>query len=190
MGAYSGAAPCSTPLGDNLCVLESPFGWILFEVGQGKLKWLSLGHGSLALALQSRELIAGRPSGTRREDTHLATLLRDRILAYLRGVPVTFEEIPLALDELTPFQAAVYRACQQVPYGSTWTYGRLASAIGRPRAARAVGRALARNPFPLVVPCHRVIGATGDLTGFTAPGGVSLKAKLIEFERRNAGRTG
>ncbi len=83
----------------------------------------------------------------------------------------------------SPFRRAVYQAARAIPRGETRTYGQIAAAIGKPRAARAVGQALARNPIPLVVPCHRVVAANGDLRGFSAPGGTALKARLLAWER-------
>jgi methylated-DNA-[protein]-cysteine S-methyltransferase len=84
------------------------------------------------------------------------------------------------LDGLPPFQRKVLLAERRVPYGRTITYGALAAKVGRPRAARAVGQALAHNPVPLVVPCHRVIAAGGGLGGFG--GGLALKRRLLALE--------
>jgi methylated-DNA-[protein]-cysteine S-methyltransferase len=81
----------------------------------------------------------------------------------------------------TPFQLAVLRALQEVPYGETVSYGELALRIGRPNASRAVGAANARNPLPIVIPCHRVIGSDGSLVGFG--GGLEAKRKLLDLER-------
>ena len=88
------------------------------------------------------------------------------------------------LDErgLDPLQRVVYAATRAIPPGTTATYGDVARAIGRPDAARDVGAALARNPFPIVVPCHRVLGANGKLTGFSAPGGLETKRRMLELE--------
>jgi methylated-DNA-[protein]-cysteine S-methyltransferase len=90
------------------------------------------------------------------------------------------------LDErwMDPFRRAVPAATRAVPPGTTATYGEIARAIGRsdPEAARAVGAALARNPFPIVVPCHRVLGANGKLTGFSAPGGLATKRRMLQLE--------
>ncbi len=80
----------------------------------------------------------------------------------------------------TPFQLAVWEALRAIPYGTTASYGEVAAAIGRPGAARAVGHANARNPIAIVVPCHRVIGASGTLTGFA--GGLDRKRILLEIE--------
>jgi methylated-DNA-[protein]-cysteine S-methyltransferase len=100
-----------------------------------------------------------------------------------RGEPPTVQ-VPLDLADLAPFTRAVLAACSQVPYGATVTYGDLAARAGRPGAARAVGQAMARNPLAPLVPCHRVVGVGGKLTGFG--GGLELKATLLAWER--AGR--
>ncbi len=99
--------------------------------------------------------------------------------AYVRGQLTTFS---LPVDpQGTPFQRAVWAALLNIPYGQTRTYGQIATAIGRPDAARAVGMACGSNPIGLVIPCHRVVGADGSLTGYA--GGVELKATLLEHER-------
>lgn len=81
----------------------------------------------------------------------------------------------------TPFQRLVWEALREIPYGETRTYGEIARRIGHPGAARAVGQANNRNPLPIVVPCHRVIGASGTLTGYA--GGLAVKERLLELER-------
>ncbi len=81
----------------------------------------------------------------------------------------------------TPFQQAVWNALKEIPYGETRTYGEIARRIGHPRASRAVGQANNRNPLHIVVPCHRVIGASGALTGYA--GGLAVKERLLELER-------
>ena len=101
---------------------------------------------------------------------------------YFAGRRVRFR-VKLDLSGLTPFQRRVLEACAKIAYGKMATYGELARRIGRPGAARAVGRALARNPVPIVVPCHRVIAADGSLGGFSARPGVMLKRWLLELER-------
>lgn len=82
------------------------------------------------------------------------------------------------------FYRKVWMACARIPAGRTMTYGELARKIGHPGAARAVGQALARNPFAPTVPCHRVIGADGSMTGFSAPGGVQAKRRMLEKEKK------
>mgnify|MGYP001602354944 CR=1 FL=1 len=87
-----------------------------------------------------------------------------------------------AMKKYPPFYQKVWRACARIPKGGVRTYGWIARRIGRPGAARAVGQALARNPFAPTVPCHRVVGANGSLVGFSAPGGVRTKRGLLRKE--------
>jgi methylated-DNA-[protein]-cysteine S-methyltransferase len=103
---------------------------------------------------------------------------RDQLDAYFAGGLTVFD-LPLAAAG-TPFQRAVWAELRQIPYGTVTSYGELARRLGRPSASRAVGAANGRNPISIVVPCHRVVGANGALTGFG--GGMERKAWLLEFE--------
>ncbi len=87
----------------------------------------------------------------------------------------------------TPFQQQVWRALQTIPYGATCTYRDIACAVGRPAACRAVGMANHCNPIPIIIPCHRVVGADGRLTGYA--GGLAIKSRLLQFERENCGES-
>lgn len=98
---------------------------------------------------------------------------------YLRGERGSFD-LPLDLSGGTPFQQEVWRALLSIGRGGTTSYGRLSHQLGRPRAVRAVGAAVGRNPLSVVVPCHRVVGATGDLTGYA--GGLERKTALLALE--------
>ena len=89
-------------------------------------------------------------------------------------------DLPLDLSTGTPFQQAVWRALLDIPFGQTCSYGKLSAAIGKPLAVRAVGGAIGRNPLSIVVPCHRVIGANGALTGYS--GGMQRKVALLKLE--------
>ena len=125
------------------------------------------------------------PPADRLGDRDDATLpeLQEQLGAYLAGQLQAFD---VALAPLgTPFQAEVWAALRRVPYGATTTYGALAAAIGRPSAVRAVGAANGRNPYCLVVPCHRVVGADGSLTGYA--GGTDRKRFLLDLEQRVTG---
>ena len=104
--------------------------------------------------------------------------VREQLAAYFAGDLRDFD-LPLA-PVGTPFQVAVWEALRRVPYGRTCTYGELAAAVGRPSAVRAVGAANGRNPLSVVVPCHRVVGAGGVLTGYA--GGLERKAFLLALE--------
>jgi methylated-DNA-[protein]-cysteine S-methyltransferase len=103
----------------------------------------------------------------------------DQLAAYFAGDLKEFG-LPLRLSG-TPFQQRVWQQLRQIPYGETRTYGELADALGNPRASRAVGLANGKNPVGIIVPCHRVIGAGGDLTGYG--GGLDRKRRLLDFER-------
>ena len=103
----------------------------------------------------------------------------DQLNAYFKGDLKTFD-LKLAPSG-TPFQLKVWKSLAEIPYGELTTYGAIAQKIGNPKAVRAVGGANARNPLPIVLPCHRVIGSNGSLTGFG--GGLDVKQKLIALER-------
>jgi len=95
------------------------------------------------------------------------------------------------MNKYSPFCRAVWRACAEIPPGETRTYGWIARKIGKPRATRAVGRALAANPFAPAIPCHRVVAADGSLGGYSGPGGVAAKKRILLREtraRRSAAR--
>ena len=94
--------------------------------------------------------------------------------------------LDIAWQSLRPFQREVLRLVAAIPYGETRTYGWIAAAVGKPGAARAVGRAVATNPMPIVIPCHRVVAADGGLGGFSGPGGLETKARLLALEAAHA----
>ena len=108
----------------------------------------------------------------------------EALVAVMSGAPVDLGFVALDERGIDERRRAVYAATRRIPAGATRTYGEIARTIGRtdPEAARDVGAALARNPFPIVVPCHRVVGANGKLTGFSAPGGLETKRRMLELE--------
>jgi methylated-DNA-[protein]-cysteine S-methyltransferase len=112
------------------------------------------------------------------EEPHGLPVVREQLSAWFAGESRDFD-VPLAVHG-TPFQQEVWAALRTIPYGDTWTYRQLAEAVGRPRAVRAVGLANGRNPVSIVVPCHRVVGADGSLTGYG--GGLAAKAWLLAHE--------
>jgi O-6-methylguanine DNA methyltransferase len=114
-------------------------------------------------------------------DKNLLKPLQKQIIAYFAGKPARFNA-PLVLNSLPPFVRKVLVACRKIPSGKTVSYSQLAGMIGKPRASRAVGSALARNPIPLIIPCHRVIHSDGSLGKFSAPGSTCTKKKLIALE--------
>ncbi len=110
-----------------------------------------------------------------------------RIGKLLAGRAIDLSDIALDMDRVGAFEAQVYATARFIPCGETRTYGQIARAIGEPGAARGVGQALGRNPFAIIVPCHRVVAANGKTGGFSAGGGVNTKLKILEIERRAVG---
>ena len=152
--------------------MDSPIGELLLA-GDGRT--LSLLH-----------MVEGRhpvriDAAWQRDDDAFADA-RAQLGEYFAGGRTTFD-VPLALEG-TPFQRRVWSALLEIPYGETTSYGELARRIGSPRAMRAVGLANGRNPVAVIVPCHRVIGANGTLTGYG--GGLERKRLLLELESRLA----
>jgi methylated-DNA-[protein]-cysteine S-methyltransferase len=135
---------------------------------------------------QLAQMLAWEHPGARRSDEPFALIVR-LSRDYFNGREVAFCEVACELPGPESFAGKVLRACREIRYGQTSTYGRLAAQIGRPEAARAVAGALSKNPIPLVVPCHRVTYADGGLEGFSAPGGVEVKRKMLALEARCAG---
>lgn len=123
------------------------------------------------------------PAWQRRAEAPLIVRARTQLAQYFAGQRKAFD---IAIEPAgTAFQRGVWRALRQIPYGVTINYGALAQRIGKPTASRAVGAANGRNPISIVIPCHRVIGANGDLTGYA--GGMARKNALLKLEVEHAG---
>jgi methylated-DNA-[protein]-cysteine S-methyltransferase len=171
-----------------------PIEYLLFKspVGYCALAWNALGLVAVQLpegsAAATRARLRRRFPGARA--ARPPRRVRQAVAAIerlLRGGRDTLATIPLDLSGCSPFHRRVYEIARTIPAGETWTYGALAARAGSPGAARAVGQAMARNPFPLVVPCHRVTGAHGWAGGFSAHGGVDTKFRLLRIEGARAG---
>jgi methylated-DNA-[protein]-cysteine S-methyltransferase len=156
----------------------SPAGPVAFAVNEdGSLIRVSFRNGNYERTLEE-ELADDGYEIVRDRDVTAA--VREQIDAYSRGELLTFD-IPVAMKG-TEWQQRVWRELMNIPFGETRSYGDIARIVCTIRASRAVGRANATNPIPLVVPCHRVVGADGSLTGFG--GGLHLKKALLEHEER------
>ncbi len=151
-------------------LLDSPLGPLVVVASDGQLRGLYF-H-------DQRHLPSPEHLGPRGADVLPA--LCEQLGGYFAGELTTFD-VPLPATG-TPFQRDVWAALRDVPYGSTCSYAELARAVGRPAAVRAVGAANGRNPVCIVVPCHRVVGSSGSLTGYA--GGLSRKRRLLAHERR------
>jgi methylated-DNA-[protein]-cysteine S-methyltransferase len=150
--------------------LETPLGVLLLAAGEGTLREINFpknGH-------------AAPPAPEwRKDDSVLREPIR-QLRAYFAGELEDFN-VPLA-PAGTPFQQRVWKELGKIPYGETISYGELARRIGNPSASRAVGLANGSNPIPIIIPCHRVIGSNGKLTGYG--GGLPIKEKLLALEKR------
>ena len=162
-------------------VFPTSLGWMTCEWSDGQVARNSFG---LASAEQARESL-GRalPLAPRRADSRLIELAR-RLARFADAYDDDFLDVPLSLDDATPFVQRVLEACRRIPIGETRTYTDLARLAGSPGAARAAGNTMARNRFPLLVPCHRVVGARGALGGYSAPTGLTMKRRLLAAEAR------
>lgn len=144
----------------------------------GKLRLESDGVALTRIALPLEKPKAVRPT-RRRDDLEIFVTARHQLEAYFSGQAQDFD-LPLAPSG-TPFQREVWAELRRIPRGETISYAELAQRVGSPRAHRAVGAANGRNPLPIVVPCHRVVGSNGRLTGFA--GGLKAKAWLLRLEK-------
>ncbi len=148
--------------------------------------------GELLLAGDEHALcLVGFPEGSMRRDPEPDWIYNEKPFADARRQLVEYFEgkrrefdLPIHLTG-TEFQMLVLEELRRIPYGQTTSYGSIAERIGRPKAMRAVGAANGRNPLPIIVPCHRVIGSTGDLTGFG--GGLATKEALLRLEAEHSG---
>ena len=169
------------------CLFETPLGWCGIAWREGADAGAPYAVISFQLPEATRKLTESRillNSGATKSGAHsgqTATLCQ-RVCQHVKGDLQDFRDVPLDLGEVTLFVRKVYEAAREIPVGQTVTYAHLARALGRPAATRAVGQALARNPIPLIIPCHRVLAARGKPGGFSAPGGRVTKAKLLAIE--------
>jgi len=156
--------------------------FVTFDTALGRcaIRWSDSGITGVLLPLRS-----GR-SGPRFDDgIDVPAFVRTAIegmVAVMAGDARDLRGVPLDGRGVDEFRHVVYAATRDIPPGATRTYGEIARAIGRPYAARDVGAALSRNPYPIIVPCHRVVAANGALTGFSAPGGLATKRRMLELE--------
>jgi methylated-DNA-[protein]-cysteine S-methyltransferase len=155
------------------------------SLGRCGIAWTDLGVARVQLPEpDDRRAVAsleGRGAVTAEPPREIAGTVRD-VAAHLAGEPRDFTGVALDLTGIGDFARRVYAAARRIPAGRTATYGEIAAAIGEPGEARAVGQALGANPIPLIVPCHRIVAASGGIGGFSAPGGALTKTRLLALE--------
>lgn len=175
----SGPAPSASP-GTGYRLFDTP-------IGRCAIAWRGAAIVGSALPDASddslrRTMIRRFPGAAEASSSPVAEAAIAAIVALLNGEAEDFSSVPINLGGLPEFERGVLEETRRIPMGETRTYGELATAIGAPGAARAVGGALGRNPIPIIVPCHRVLAAGGG-GGFSAPGGLTTKIRILEIER-------
>ena len=172
----------------------NPRGFALFDtaIGACGVAWSERGVVGVQLPEKSRAAARSRlarrfPGAEEAAPPPKVARAIAAITALLRGEARNLAEIELDLGDVGGFEARVYDVARTIAPGETLNYGEIAARLGQADAARAVGQAMGRNPFPIVVPCHRVLGADGKLGGFSAHGGVETKLKLLAIEGARIG---
>jgi methylated-DNA-[protein]-cysteine S-methyltransferase len=165
----------------GLTLVETRLGWIGLAWSAHGLTQLQLPEATRAATLRRLRMRAGDVA-----EVEAPAPVREAIALILRfasGEPVDFSGVAIDIEEVDAFRRAIYAATREIGYGHTTTYGALCAAAGHPGMARETGQAMATNPLPLIVPCHRVLAAGGRLGGFSAPGGASAKLRLLDLEK-------
>lgn len=158
----------------DFCIMQSPLGELVLVADEQRLSGLYFADG-----YSEYEAFEATGRWRRTDQTPLLIETRRQLEAYFSGRLREFD-LPLQLKTGTDFQKQVWLALAQIPYGRTMSYSDLAVLVGRPKACRAIGQANHRNPISIILPCHRVIGADGSLTGYG--GGLERKRRLLELE--------
>jgi methylated-DNA-[protein]-cysteine S-methyltransferase len=177
-------------ISEEVAVFPTALGWIAIATREESLVRLVFGYPNARPAREALAAASKAKPVAPAESPPIGSWtgsLRDRLEAYAGGQADEFADVRVWSENWTPFQQHVLECCRQIPYGQTQTYAELAIAAGSPGAARAVGRTMATNPIPLVIPCHRVLGSGGDLRGYSAFGGLDAKRRLLALERGAAG---
>lgn len=181
-------------MGDRTGQTEQRYLLIDTPIGACGMAWSDMGIARFQLPHASRELTEARLARCGRIPavTPLPPAIEDAVAAvqeYMGGRTIDFSSIEVDLTGVPEFHREVYAALRRIPWGGATTYGELASTLGVPGAARAIGQAMGRNPVPVIIPCHRVLASGGLLGGFSAPGGRTTKHRLLALERVGAVET-
>ena len=163
-------------------------------IGTCGLLWADSGILGLQLpeatdALTVRRLVGDHEATEAEPPAHIAAVISS-VQQLTEGGNIDLTQVPLDMSTVGSYNRRLYEAIRAIPPGQTRTYGEIAADLGEPGAARAVGRAMGQNPWPIIVPCHRVVAANGKTGGFSAYGGVSTKLRLLAIERATAARDG
>jgi len=159
-------------------VFRTDHGWVGAVVSEDGVRRMTLPEPT---AEDARRGVAPELDEAERDEAAVAWLRR-RVCAYFAGEEADLTAVPVDIADASPFYKRAWEACRSIPAGETRSYGWLAAAAGSPGAARAAGQSMARNPAPLVIPCHRVVASDGSLHGFGGRGGLAMKARLLKLE--------
>jgi methylated-DNA-[protein]-cysteine S-methyltransferase len=171
-----------TKITTDTFVFPSDLGWMALAWSDDRLRRLTFGHPSAAAAVASLEVDDEWTSSDAKSTPAWIADLADRLQSYAAGNDERFDDVRLDLAHLSEFQSRVVRACRRIRRGKVRSYGELAGVAGSPGAARAVGSVMAKNRFPIIVPCHRVVGSAGSLGGFSARDRINMKRRMLEIE--------
>ena len=155
--------------------MSSPLGQLFVAVSRQGLCAVDFGR------RESEFLARLSPLDRLEKNSHAVAQVTAQLLEYFSGARLRFN-LPVDLSALTPFQRSVLETACRIAPGNVWTYHRVAQAMGRPKSSRPVGQALARNPIPIVIPCHRVIASDGSLGGYSGGSGLKAKRWLLRLE--------
>ena len=162
----------------HVTAFPSSLGWMAVAWRNRRVRQVAFGYRSQRAALDAIDLPAADSQSL---DATMRKLV-ERLQALAEGAADDFQDVELDLSDRTAFQRTVIRQCRRIPRGQVLTYGQLAARARHPGAARAVGHVMASNRVPLLVPCHRVVAASGKLGGFSAPQGLHMKRRLLQLE--------
>lgn len=171
----------TAPVTRGHAVFETALGWIGIGWSENGITHLQLPQKDRN-ATEASLMKRGAPRETGAPPPEIAEVIA-ALVRYAEGEQVDFSGVPVDLGGMDTFRQTIYRRMRSLNYGETTTYGGLADATGHPGMAREVGQAMGSNPVPIIVPCHRVLAAGGRMGGFSAPGGVFTKRRLLDLER-------
>ena len=162
--------------------VETQFGWIAFAVSPKGLLQTKFMFEKEKAALES---LLDKETNFIADNSNLLYKWKKLFIKYFKGKIQDVSCVPLDIDRWSSFQKKVYSKTIKVPFGKKYTYGHIAASINKPKASRAIGMAMRINPVAPIVPCHRIVGANNVHYGFSANGGVDLKIKLLDMEKKN-----
>ena len=165
--------------------VETKYGWISFAVSPKGLLKTKFMFENEKMALDS---LLDKEINLKPDNDDLLSKWKNLFIKYFKGKITDVSCIPLDITNWSTFQKKVYSKTMKVPFGKKYTYGHIAASINKPKASRAIGVAMRVNPVAPIVPCHRIVGANNVHYGFSANGGVDLKVKMLDMEKKHSSR--